>query len=235
MKPPLVKRLGLEISGVPHPVRMAVSMVVALELKHLHHSKGYAGLGSWQQHRAAALSGKRLRWEDYVKREGGVTDATFRNNLQCAQVVMDRLRRSTQPGCAELLELMQQAPSELTAEQRQRMVADIIRLAFAPGETFVKLRREARAPEPAEPAAPTPPPATPCPCAEMPSNLARPERYAPLARLALVALRQRKEAEEMARAVGISRENARRIGEILAGGSLIESPREDARANGAEN
>jgi hypothetical protein len=226
-KPPLVKRLGLELSGVPHTHRVAAMIVLSLEFEHLRHSMHYAGLGSSQQFRDAAQSGKRVRWEVLTKREGGITETTTRNYLQCAQVVMERLRRSTQPGCAELLQLMQQAPSKLTAEQRQRMIAEMIRLAFAPDETFGSLRREARADAEAKTATPTAAPAPAAPAAaqaKVPLHLA----------CAALDLLEAQKMERMALLAGVSPANAKRVAQIVLTDSFIKSTRE-ARENGAEN
>ena len=92
MNPPLVQSLNLKIKGVSSQAHIAACIVRSLELEHLKELHGYAGMGSHQQYRAERLEGKRQTWEKFVEREAGVTDATHRNFMKCADVVKERLR-----------------------------------------------------------------------------------------------------------------------------------------------
>ncbi len=144
MIPPLVESLNLPMVGVHRMVRTASNLVLGAELAHLRESLGYAGGGSWQAYREETLSGKREPWANFTQSQAGITEAAARYYSECWKEVKLRVGEAGLPGSEELLALMDRVPSELTNQERQLMMYEIIRLGVNEDETQSDLRRAYR-------------------------------------------------------------------------------------------
>lgn len=144
MNAPLVERLNLPMVGVHRMVRLASQIVLGAELEYLKESLGYAGTGSWQAYRDEATSGERPTWDDYCKSQAGIAPDAASIYFNCCVEVKNRVREAALPGSGELLALMDRVPSELTNQERQAMLYEIIRLGVNEAETQADIRRAHR-------------------------------------------------------------------------------------------
>ena len=208
MEYPLVTSLNLRVKRVSSRVRCASMTVLGLELDHLRHELGYAGMGSWQQFRDEVTTGERPRWERYCRVEAGITEATARNYLKCSCVIEERLRKSPEPGAVRLADWMKIQPSKLELEQRESLIEGIARIGILEGETMVSIKAQYQAPDwhgMLDDAA-----------AKVDSS----PRNKPLRSL------QARSMEALALAVGVSPENARRVAMIVTAREFKETMRE---------
>ena len=125
-------------------VRLASQIVLGAELDHLRDSLGYTGGGSWQACRDEAISGKRPTWEAFCKSEAGITEAAARIYSHCGEEVRHRVQETGRPGAEELLALMARPPSDLTEQERQGMIYEIVRLGINENETQSDIRKVRR-------------------------------------------------------------------------------------------
>lgn len=147
MKPPLVKSLKLQLNGVSTSLRLAGLFVLAAELEHLHKVKNYHIKGR------SVLTEKgsnRPAWPRYCILTAGISDGTVRNYLECWNVLKFRLHYDSRPEAKAILQLMTQRPSELSDDERQKMIQGIATLALKEGDTPDSLKKENREPSKAQ-------------------------------------------------------------------------------------
>lgn len=147
MKPPLVKRLNLQLNGVSSSLRMANLFVLAAELNHLHKDHNYHLRGP--QLKAEAET-KRPTWPRYCVMTAGLSEGTVRNYLECWNVLVFRLHYDSRPEAKAILQLMTQRPSDLSDDDRQKMIQGIATLALKETDTPDTLKKENRQPRKAQ-------------------------------------------------------------------------------------
>lgn len=143
MKPLLVESLNLPMQGMHSRIRIASRIVLGLELSHLRKKMCYEAGSHWD-FREEIESGARLPWIKLCNKYGGITDITARFYEKDGEEVKMRMKESELPGSRELLALMERVPSELTNEERQGMIYEIVRLGIKENETKTDLRRAYR-------------------------------------------------------------------------------------------
>lgn len=146
MNAPIVRELGISLSGGGTRSRLAALIVLGLEMGYRRRALGYEGGGSWQAHRTEVKSGARKRWEDYCKAEAGITETMVRHYLECADSVRTRitLMGGSDKRSAKVLKLMESQPSTLTEKQRAKLFEGIYKYVFDT-DTQARLREEFRA------------------------------------------------------------------------------------------
>ena len=142
MKAPLVESLGLELRGVEPRRRTAGLAVLACEMKWLQRELGYES-GGYHAFRNDPDFADRPIWPEYCLRETGLTEASIRFHFESAQAIRRRIGMVVfRPGMKELLELIETRPSELSKDQRTKLIDGIVNSVIFPKEGASILRRE---------------------------------------------------------------------------------------------
>jgi hypothetical protein len=143
MKPPLVESLKLHFSGVSSSLRLANLFVLAAELEHLHKLNNYHIRGPKLK---AEAETKRPTWEKFCSLNAGISELSLRNYLECWNVLKFRLHYDSRPEAKAILQLMIIRPSDLSDDERQKMIQGIATLALKKDDTPGTLRKEYREP-----------------------------------------------------------------------------------------
>lgn len=140
--PPLVASLDLKLKGVRPIARLMGNIILGLELEHHKEILGYCGEGSWQSYREETKSGQRPLWGAYCKAQGGVTEDSVRNFMECAEALKRRCRwcEGNRNGAKTVLKMLSKPPSQLSERQRRDLIERMCSL-FS-GSTQVLLRKE---------------------------------------------------------------------------------------------
>ena len=85
-----------------------------------------------------------MPWTEFCESQAGITEASGRYYFECWEEVKLRVREVGLPDSEALLALMERVPSELTNQERQLMMYEIIRLGVNEDETQADLRRAYR-------------------------------------------------------------------------------------------
>jgi hypothetical protein len=139
MKGPLIESLAIPLRGVMPLERLAGQIVVEIELRYWKVKLGYVGEGSWQQYRGE----DRPTWVEICDKQAGITERTEASLHQCGEAVKARLAKKGTSEAREILDLIESAPpSELSTDDRKRLVDGIRRLALVEGDSQRILRQE---------------------------------------------------------------------------------------------
>lgn len=133
MNAPVVRELGISLSGGGPRHRLAALIVLGIEMGYRRRALGYEGGGSWQAHRDQVKSGERQRWEDYCKAEAGITETMVRHYLECADAVRTRITLMTKASNgkgARVLKLMEIQPSLLPEKKRGKLIEGILQYLY---------------------------------------------------------------------------------------------------------
>ena len=146
MKAPLLVALNLNPRGLEPLERLAVLIVLGIELRHLKRKLGYIGVGSHHQYRGEI----RPTWNRFCQGQCGFSDDTAANLFDSVSGVKARLEASAAAEAREILAMMEIPPSELSDAERQKLVNGIRLYALKDGDTQKILKqkfREAAAPD----------------------------------------------------------------------------------------